>query len=111
MRIGIDACSLLCPEPRGEGKALLRLYQEIARLAPGFEFIFFGERCAGFSAERLPIPNAKVVLFDCPGYRWNAWENLALPWQAWRHGCEVLHATSSGAPRWTPMPVVMTVHD
>lgn len=114
MRIGIDATSLLCPEPRGEGKSLLRLYQEIARLRPDFNFVLFGERRvaqgAGASAV-LDLPRSEIVLFDCPGHRWNLWENLALPWQAWRHRCDVLHATSSGTPKWAPMPVVMTVHD
>lgn len=111
MRIGIDATSLLCAEPRGEGKSLLRLYQEIARLRPDFNFVLFGSRRAGQGRGVPDLPRAEVVLFDSPGHRWNLWENLALPWQAWHHRCDILHATSSGTPRWAPLPVVMTVHD
>ncbi len=109
MRIGIDATSLLCPEPRGEGKTLLRLYQEIARVRPDFEFVLFGE--SGVSFAPPDLPNARVVTFNLPGFRWNTWENVGLPWQVWRAQCDVLHATSSGTPWWTPVPVVMTVHD
>jgi len=109
VRVGIDATSLLCREPRGEGKTLLRLYQEIARLRPDFEFVLFGETGQAFASPELP--NARVVTFNCPGFRWNTWENVGLPWHVWRAHCDVLHATSSGTPWWAPVPVVMTVHD
>lgn len=111
MRIGIDATSLLCTEPRGEGKSLLRLYQEIAHLRPDFSFVLFGIRRPGIPEAAPLIPNARVVLFDCPGFRWNAWENVGLPWQTWRERIDVLHCASSGAPLWSPKPAVMTVHD
>ena len=108
MRIGIDASSLLCAEPRGEGKSLLRLYQEIARLRPDCSFVLFGVPGV---FQPPPLPGSRIVTFDCPGFRWNSWENLGLPWQAWRAGVDVLHCASSGAPFWSPLPVVMTVHD
>ena len=111
MRIGIDATSLLCAEPRGEGKSLLRLYQEIACLRPDFSFVLFGVRKPGVSEAIPQIPRAKVVLFDCPGFRWNTWENVGLPWHAWIERIDVLHCASSGAPLWSPKPIVMTVHD
>lgn len=111
MRIGVDATSLLCTEPRGEGKALLRLYCEIARLRPDFSFVLFG--VAGVKCSDLwqAIPRAEVVRFDLPGYRWNTWENVGLPWHAWHARCDALHCTSSGGPRFSRVPVIMTVHD
>ncbi|MCW5623687.1 MAG: glycosyltransferase family 4 protein [Burkholderiales bacterium] len=112
LHVGIDATSLLVPRPRGEGKTLLRLYQEIARLQPEWRFTFFGQTASPSAlAIRDTIPNSRIVLFDLPGFRWNTWENIGLPFRAWRQRVDVLHCTSSGTPIWSPVPVVMTVHD
>lgn len=111
LRIGVDATSYLCAHPRGEGKTLARLYREIHTLAPEVEIVLFGEATPAARAMAAQTDWARVRLFSLPGFRWNTWENLGLPWQAWRAGCHVLHAASSGAPRWSPVPVVMTVHD
>ena len=113
MRIAVDASSLLTRHPRGEGKSLLRLYEEIARIRPGWSFVFFGtqETEASASAIRERIPRCQIRTFELPGFRWNSWENLGLPIAAWRAGADLLHCASSGSPLWSPLPVVMTVHD
>lgn len=110
LKIGVDARSLLCREPRGEGKSLLRLYQEMTRLRPGLQAVFYGnEKAAQFTGE-LP-PGCRMVRIDWPGSRINAWENLYFPAAARWAGCNVLHCSSSGGPAWAPLPSVMTVHD
>ncbi|MGA8033893.1 MAG: glycosyltransferase family 1 protein [Casimicrobiaceae bacterium] len=113
MRIAVDASSLLTRHPRGEGKSLLRLYEEIARIRPGWSFVFFGtqETEAAARAIRARIPRCEIRTFELPGFRWNWWENLGLPIAAWRAGADLLHCASSGAPVWSPLPMVMTVHD
>lgn len=113
MRIAVDASSLLTRHPRGEGKSLLRLYEEIARIRPGWSFIFFGtqETEAAARAIRARIPRCEIRTFELPGFRWNLWEHLGLPIAAWRAGADLLHCASSGSPVWSPLPVVMTVHD
>lgn len=111
MLVGVDATSLLCAQPRGEGRSLFRLYAEMARLRPDFSFVLFGQGVQAVSDLWRGIPRATVSFFDLPGYRWNTWENLGLPWHAWRSGCNVLHCASSGAPMFSVVPVVMTVHD
>lgn len=110
LRVGVDARSLLCREPRGEGKSLLRLYQEIRAREPALELVFFGDGRAAQYRGTLP-PGTRRVAAAVRGDRFDLWENAWLPWQAWRHGCQVLHAASSGAPRWSPVPVLLTVHD
>lgn len=106
MKVAVDARSLSGGKPRGEGKSLLRLYQEIQQLRPDWQIVFFGQQ---------PFPLALAGIdtrtFDPPGFRFNTWENLALPWHAWRAHADVLHCTSSSAPRWSLLPIVMTVHD
>lgn len=108
MRIGVDATSLLTDQPRGEGKVLLRLYQEIGRLKPDWRYAFYGQE----KGSMLPgIPNGIVRIFDIPGFRFESWENIGLPIRAWRDHVDVLHCSSSSAPWYASVPVVMTVHD
>jgi glycosyltransferase involved in cell wall biosynthesis len=112
MRIAIDASSLLTRHPRGEGKTLLRLYQEIARIRPGWRFVFLGMQETDSAAEiRRRIPGSVIRSFDLPGYRWNLWENIGLPFAAWSSGADLLHCSSSSTPSWSLVPMVMTVHD
>ena len=110
MLIGVDARSLLCAEPRGEGKSLLRLYSELAALDPCLTFVFFGDESSRLYSGPLP-PRTTVSLLGSRGSRFNWWENMRLPLAAKRFACDVLHCTSSGSPRWAWLPTVMTVHD
>lgn len=108
--IGVDARSVLCREPRGEGKTLLRLYEEILRQRPDLKVWFFGDSTASAFTGKLP-QGIHVDASASWGHRIDGWENVSLPWRAWRRGCDVLHCASSGAPAWSPVPTVMTVHD
>ena len=108
--IGVDARSLLCREPRGEGKTLLRLYEEISKQRPDIEIWFFGDSSATEYTGVLPA-GIHVDVLPTWGHRIDGWENFCLPAMAWRRRCSVLHCASSSAPRWSPCPVVMTVHD
>lgn len=110
LRIGVDARSLLCREPRGEGKSLLRLYREIVLQRPDSKVVFFGDH--GVNNFRLTLPEGiSVTAIDLPGDRFSAWENLYFPAAATLAGCNVLHCTSSGGPWWSWQPQVLTVHD
>lgn len=110
LRIGVDARSLLCGEPRGEGKSLLRLYREMLLQRPDSKVVFFGDH--GVSNFRLTLPDGiSVTAIDLPGDRFAAWDNLYFPAAAMLAGCNVLHCTSSGGPWWSWQPQVLTVHD
>jgi glycosyltransferase involved in cell wall biosynthesis len=108
MKVGVDARSLLNPSPRGEGRSLRRLYQEIAKQRPDWQLVFYGEGTKAFDAG---VARARVDMFDIPGYRFNTWENIGLPLRALRDRVDLLHCSSSTAPRFAPAPIVMTVHD
>lgn len=110
LRIGVDARSLLCKEPRGEGKSLLRLYRQMLLQRPDLKVVFFGDHGASNFRLRLPHEIA-VTAIDLPGDRFAAWENLYFPAAATLAGCNVLHCTSSGGPWWSWQPQVITVHD
>lgn len=112
LRIAVDASSLLTRHPRGEGRSLLRLYRELAQIRPEWRFVFLGTRRSAAAEEiRRLIPHSVIRTFDLPGYRWNLWKRVGLPMAAWLSGAKLLHCSSSGSPPWSPLPIVMTVHD
>jgi glycosyltransferase involved in cell wall biosynthesis len=108
MRVAVDARSLLCAEPRGEGKSLLTLYQHMTDCAPEVSVVFFGDEQAALYGGPLPL-RTEVCLLPSRGMRLDLWQNMRLPFAA--RSFDVLHCTSSSAPLWTPVPAVMTVHD
>jgi glycosyltransferase involved in cell wall biosynthesis len=110
LRVAVDARSLLCSQPRGEGKSLLRLYQEIVRLRPDTKVVLFGDDHARRYEGELP-QSARVVALSAVTHRVDLWENFFFPLSARANGCTVMHCTSSGAPALATLPIVMTVHD
>jgi glycosyltransferase involved in cell wall biosynthesis len=109
MRIGVDARTFLDSKPRGEGRAGLRLYEELARLKSAWSVTLYGDT----ARTELPpqLPRAGIRSHAVPGFRWNTWVRFALPAMASFDRVDVLHCTSSEAPRWSPAPMVVTVHD
>jgi glycosyltransferase involved in cell wall biosynthesis len=109
MRIAVDARTCLVANPRGEGKSILRLYQEIAALRPGWELVFYGDRPDAPFPAALPAGNVKA--FELPGFRFSSWENLGFPARTLVDRITIAHYTSSSAPPFSPVPFVVTVHD
>lgn len=109
-RIAVDARSLLCAQPRGEGKSLLRLYEEIVRQDASVEVVLFGDEHADAYRGNLP-ERTRTVRMPSLTHRWDVWEDILLPLEAKRHGCSLIHGASSSTPRWPSMPTMMTVHD
>src|SRR5437763_7794197 len=109
IRVGADARCLNRPHLRGMGKYLSEVIaRSCACQAVRWELL----------ADRPDLPlhlpvNAGVTahVFDCRGYRFHLWEQLALPRRARRCRVDVLHCPASSLPLWQPMPVVVTLHD
>lgn len=110
MKIGVDARSLLCREPRGEGKTLLNLYRHIGLLRPDIGIVLYGDKAANQFRGELPA-DWSVVPLTWPGERFSAWENCYFPTAATLAGCDILHCTSSGGPFWSKLPQLLTIHD
>ena len=108
MKIAVDARSLLTPHPRGEGRTLRCLYQNIAQLRPDWDVRLYGE-WAGECG--VAAPNVSTSVVTVPGFRFDLWENLGLPLVAKLGGADLLHGASSSTPRFPLVPAVMTVHD
>jgi len=50
-----------------------------------------------------------IIELRCPSYP--LWEQWALPRAVHRYGIQLLHCTSNTAPLWSPVPLVLTLHD
>lgn len=109
LRLGVDARTFLDAAPRGEGRAGLRLYRELATRAPDWQLHLYGDRCDVTPPAGLPA--ARVRGIELPGFRWNTWMRVGLPAAVLADRVDVLHCTSSEAPPWAPCPRVVTVHD
>lgn len=109
IRVGVDARCLNRPHLRGIGKYLWEIIDR-SSATQGIHWEIFADR------PDLPLhhpTNADLTahVFDCRGYRFHVWEQLALPNRARRCRVDVLHCTASSLPLWQPLPVVLTLHD
>lgn len=110
MRVGLDARGLNTRFIRGMGEYLDSLLTQTSR-HNGVQWYCYGNR------PDLPFHRpqdsaiARVALTDLPGNRFNTWEQLALPFAAWRDRVDVLHAAMTTLPLWQPVPTVVTIHD
>ncbi len=115
MRIGLDARSLSTARPRGTGRNLRDAYGLIPALRPHWQFILYHQRpfaedpCA--AGEPGAHPNVRLRQIESPGDRFQTWFQLRLPAEAWRDGVDLMHFPANAAPRWCPVPFVVTIHD
>lgn len=55
--------------------------------------------------------DGEIELFEIKGYRFHTWEQVGLPWRAWRADTQILHCTATTLPYWQPIPTIVTLHD
>lgn len=108
LTIAVDGRSLNRPHVRGIGRYLRRVLKSEA--ARGIRWIVFGDR------PDLPVwikdsDAVSVRIFECRGYRFQAWEQIALPMKARLASADVLFCPAGSAPMWQPLPTVITLHD
>ena len=110
LHIGVDARGLNARRPWGGGNYLTGIVSELTR-SGAVNWSFFSNR-PDLPFHKPPgVDDRPVYLFDCPGHRFQVWEQVALPVQARYHGCNVLHCPFNSAPLWQPVPTVVTLHD
>ena len=113
MRIGLDARTLFAPQRRGIGKSLLRLYQELAAMRPGWQVIAYHRNEGPLSAElTAQLPHSfETRHIEIPGDRFDAWTQLRLPTAAKMDRVDLLHCPANFCPKWMPVPTLVTIHD
>lgn len=110
MRIALDARQIFRPNRRGIGKAILNLYRQLSHIRPDWRVLAY-HRCL----EPLSLDFRDGVVqpryIEMPGDRLEAWERLRLPLAAWRDAADVLHCPANSSPPFSPVPVLVTIHD
>jgi glycosyltransferase involved in cell wall biosynthesis len=109
IRIGVDARCLNVTHLRGMGNYLGGVIGALAGDST-LAWQFFSNR------PDLPFHDplhgqAPLHALDCPGHRFQLWEQAALPLEARLRGIEILHCPQNSAPLWQPVPTVITLHD
>ncbi len=113
MRIGINALYLLPGKVGGSETYVRNLVKWLLRAAPSNEYVVFINRESAGVFEGL-APGAKIV--ECPINATNRalrilWEQIALPFQAARHGLDILLSAGMTAPFFSPVPSVVVIYD
>jgi glycosyltransferase involved in cell wall biosynthesis len=109
IRVGIDARCLNVRHLRGMGKALVHLLREGLN-CNSVEFLLFADE----PTIALAFPTGDVVksrVWEVKGHRFRAWEQVGLPWMAYKTRCDILHCFGTGCSYWQPVPTVVTIHD
>src|SRR5574341_1854382 len=108
-RIAVDARDLNQGHLRGQGRYAQEIIQRMVRLHP-----VQWELCADrpdLPFHRPEVEACNVWLCDQRGYRWHAWEQLALPPRVRHVRADMLHCPGMRLPYWQPIPTVVTLHD
>ena len=107
MKIGIEAQRIFRKNKHGMDYVVLQEIRELSRMQTPHEFYVFvkpGDDPCVESTEHVHI-----IELRCPSYP--LWEQWALPRAVHRYGIQLLHCTSNTAPLWSPVPLVLTLHD
>lgn len=109
LHVAVDARCLNATHLRGMGKMLYELVRRTAQ-SGAVRWHLLADRVD----RPLLAPEHDRVdssVFETRGYRIHSWEQWSLPDAARRLGVDVLHAPSTTAPWWQPVPTVVTIHD
>ncbi len=108
MRIGIEAQRLLRKNKHGIDIVALNVLKNLSSVDTINEYVLFtrnGEDVSCLSS----IKNIRIVIL--PAFTYADWEQIQLPRAVRKEKIDILHCTSSTAPLFVSVPIVLTVHD
>lgn len=108
MRIGIEGQRLFRKKKHGMDMVALELVRELQKLDTQNQYFIYVKPDEDSSCLQA-TDNFKIV--ELEGGSYLQWEQIALPRQAKKDGCDVLHCTSNTAPTKPGMPLIVTLHD
>jgi glycosyltransferase involved in cell wall biosynthesis len=108
MKIGIEGQRLFRSKKHGMDMVALELINNLQEIDAENEYVVYVRPDNDNSVLRS-TSNFKIK--ELPGGFYPLWEQNALPREAKKDGCEILHCTSNTAPVNTTIPLVVTLHD
>ncbi len=108
MKIGIEGQRLFRQKKHGMDMVALELIRNLQAIDHKNEYVLFIKPDVD---EKVisETSNFKIVRLKSVFYPF--WEQIALPKAAKKAGCDLLHCTSNTAPIFSPIPLVVTLHD
>ncbi len=108
MKIGIEGQRLFRQKKHGMDMVALELIRELQKLDNKNQYYIYVKPDEDSTCLQSTA-NFKIV--ELEGGSYPQWEQFALPKQAKKDGCDILHCTSNTAPVNPGMPLVVTLHD
>ncbi|MBO8092488.1 MAG: glycosyltransferase family 4 protein [Prosthecochloris sp.] len=108
MHIGIEGQRIFRRNKHGMDFVALEMIKALEELAPEDHFTVFA--APGEDRDCLESSD-NLTIHPVNGSFYPLWEQLSLPIAAGKTGCELLHCTSNTAPLWSPVPLIITIHD
>ena len=108
MRIGIEAQRLFRKKKHGMDMVALELIRSLQRTDTRNEYFIF-IRADKDRQVLTESPNFHIV--EIPGGPYPWWEQVLLPRAVKKYKCEILHCTGNTAPLFSPVPLILTLHD
>jgi alpha-1,3-rhamnosyl/mannosyltransferase len=109
LKVGLVARCLNTEHMRGMGKYVYELLSH-SRHQPTLQWHLFGDD-PRYGMLTPPGARQHTDIFPFRGDRFQAWEQLGLPWRARGLDIDLLHCTEGTLPLWQPKPTVLTLHD
>lgn len=108
MKIGIEAQRLFREKKHGMDIVALETIKSLVKQFPDTDFVIFVKK----DSDNNVLPQAKnVSIVETKAMPYPIWEQWYLPRLCKEYGVDILHCTSNTAPIFTPVPLVVTLHD
>jgi glycosyltransferase involved in cell wall biosynthesis len=108
MRIGIEAQRIFREQKHGMERVVIELIKHLQKIDTKNEYFIFVK--PGIDSKVIPsTPNFNIVEISSNTYP--IWEQIQLPKYVKKYKCDILHCTSSTAPIFINIPIIITIHD
>lgn len=107
MKIAIEAQRIFRSNKHGMDFVALESIRELQKIDIKNEYFIFVSPGEDHCLEETP--NMHIIEINCPTYP--LWEQVALPYAVAKIKADLLHCTSNTAPVFSPVPLILTLHD
>ena len=108
MRIGIEAQRIFRKKKHGMDMVALELIRSLQRLDTYNEYFIF---IRADEDHEVLTESRNFHIVEIPGGPYPWWEQVLLPRAVKKYKCEILHCTGNTAPLFSPVPLILTLHD